>query len=217
LPADRPVIGTHRGQPPGDAWHPPRPTPTRRGVHEAIPSPVPAATARVELMIGAGTDSPGSLQMQSSLTEPQGAMLCYALKIPVARQHQQAVADTQLRQERIDRANLNAMTTAGVTKRRGIDVIGSIGHEEGKCGEPIQNLLTRFWSREACSSSCSTRPVVRIGSPFSIALTRTVTCGADEGPPRRSARDQTLVSTKRLNFVSAPTCSHNSDPTRVCP
>jgi hypothetical protein len=76
-------------------------------------------------------------------------MLCYALKIPIARQHQQAVADTQLRQERIDRANLNAMTTAGVAKRRGIDVIGSIGHEEGKCGEPIQNLLTRFWSREA--------------------------------------------------------------------
>ena len=52
-------------------------------------------------------------------------------------------------QERIDRANLNAMTTAGVTKRRGFDVIGSIGHEEGKRGEPIQNLLTRFWSGEA--------------------------------------------------------------------
>ena len=76
-------------------------------------------------------------------------MLCYALKIPITRQQQQAVADTQLRQERIDRANLNAMTTAGVAKRRRIDVIGSIGHEEGKCGEPIQNQLTRFWSREA--------------------------------------------------------------------
>jgi hypothetical protein len=59
------------------------------------------------------------------------------------------VADTQLCQERIDRANLNAMTTAGVAKRRGFDVIGSIGHEEGKCGESIQNLLRRFWSREA--------------------------------------------------------------------
>jgi hypothetical protein len=59
------------------------------------------------------------------------------------------VADAQLRQERIDRANLNAMTTAGVAKRRGFDVIGSIGHEEGKRREPIQNLLTRFWSGEA--------------------------------------------------------------------
>jgi hypothetical protein len=59
------------------------------------------------------------------------------------------VADTQLREKRIDRANLNAMMTAGVAKRRGFDVIGSIGYEEGKCGEPIQNLLTRFWSREA--------------------------------------------------------------------
>jgi hypothetical protein len=59
------------------------------------------------------------------------------------------VANAQLRQERIDRANLNAMTAARVAKRRGFDVIGSIGHEEGKCGEPIQNLLTCFWSREA--------------------------------------------------------------------
>jgi hypothetical protein len=76
-------------------------------------------------------------------------MVCYTLKIPITRKHQQAVADAQLRQERIDRANLNAMTTAGIAKRRGFDVIGSIRHEEGKCGEPIHNLLTRFWSREA--------------------------------------------------------------------
>jgi hypothetical protein len=76
-------------------------------------------------------------------------MVCYTLKIPITRKHQQAVADAQLRQERIDRANLNAMTTAGIAKRRGFDVIGSIGHKEWKCGEPIQNLLTRLWSREA--------------------------------------------------------------------
>jgi hypothetical protein len=76
-------------------------------------------------------------------------MVCYTLKIPITRKHQQAMADAQLRQERIDRANLNAMTTAGIAKRRGFDVIGSIRREEGKCGEPIQNLLTRFWSSEA--------------------------------------------------------------------
>jgi hypothetical protein len=50
---------------------------------------------------------------------------------------------------RIYRAILNAMTAAHVAKRCGFDVIGSIGYEEGKCGEPIQNLLTRFWSGEA--------------------------------------------------------------------
>jgi len=53
-----------------------------------------------------------------------------------------------LRQKRIYRANLNAVTTASVAKRRGFDVISSIGDEEGKCGEPIQNLLTRLWPRE---------------------------------------------------------------------
>jgi hypothetical protein len=76
-------------------------------------------------------------------------MVCYAQKIPIARKHQQAVANAQLRQERIDRANLNAMAAARVAKRCGFDVIRSIGHEQRKCGEPIQNLLTRFWSREA--------------------------------------------------------------------
>lgn len=54
-----------------------------------------------------------------------------------------------MREERIDRADLNAMTTAGIAKRRRFDVIGSIGHEKGKRGEPIHNLLTRLWCREA--------------------------------------------------------------------
>ncbi len=76
-------------------------------------------------------------------------MVCYALKIQIARQHQQPMADTQLRQERIDRANLNAVTAARIAQRRRFDVIGPIGHEEGKCGEPIQNLLTCLRSREA--------------------------------------------------------------------
>jgi hypothetical protein len=76
-------------------------------------------------------------------------MVCYTLKIPIARQHQQPMADTQLRQERIDSANLHTMTTARIAKRRRFDVIGSIGHEEGKCGEPIQKLLTCLRSREA--------------------------------------------------------------------
>ena len=41
-------------------------------------------------------------------------MACDALKVLIARQHPQAVADAQLRQERIDRTNLDAMTTARV-------------------------------------------------------------------------------------------------------
>jgi len=76
-------------------------------------------------------------------------MACYTLKIPIARQHRQPMADTQLRQQCVDRADLNAMTTASIAKRRRFDVIGSIGHEEGECGEPIQDLLTCLWSREA--------------------------------------------------------------------
>lgn len=76
-------------------------------------------------------------------------MVFHTLKIPIARKHQQAVANAQLRQERIDRTNLNVVAAADITQRCGFDVIGSVGHQEGKCGEPIQNLLTGLWSREA--------------------------------------------------------------------
>ena len=44
--------------------------------------------------------------------------------------------------------NLNAMTAACVADVSGFDVIGSIRDEEGKGGEPLQNLLTRFGSRK---------------------------------------------------------------------
>jgi hypothetical protein len=74
---------------------------------------------------------------------------CDTPKILIARQHPQAVADAQLRQERIDRTNLDAMTTTAVAKRRRSDVIRSIGQEEGKRREPLQNPLTGLWSRKA--------------------------------------------------------------------
>jgi hypothetical protein len=67
--------------------------------------------------------------------------MCHTLKVPVAGKHRQAVADAQLPQERVDRTNLNAAATAGVTQRRGFDVVRSIRDEEGKRGEPIQNLV----------------------------------------------------------------------------
>ena len=90
----------------------------------------------------------GTRHAASRSPEPQGAMVCDALKVVIARQHYQVVADAQLRQESIDRANLNAMTAACVADVSGFDVIGSIRHEEGKGGEPLQNLLTRFGSRK---------------------------------------------------------------------
>jgi hypothetical protein len=58
------------------------------------------------------------------------------------------MADAQLRQECIDRANLNAMSAARISKGSGFNMIGSIGHEEGKRGEPVHYLLTRFRTRE---------------------------------------------------------------------
>jgi hypothetical protein len=75
-------------------------------------------------------------------------VICHALKVPIARKHQQAVVDAQLGQERVDRTNLNPVSTADVAQRRRFDVIRSIRDEKGKRREPIQNLLACLWSRE---------------------------------------------------------------------
>jgi hypothetical protein len=82
-------------------------------------------------------------------------MPCHTLKIVIARQHPPAVTDAQLRQERTDRTKLNAMTTAAVAKRRRLDVIGSVGHEEGQCREPLQNPLTALGARARAPSSAA--------------------------------------------------------------
>ena len=54
------------------------------------------------------------------------------------------MAYAQLRQKRIDRASVNALSATVIFSGRGLDVIGSIGYEEGECGEPLQCLLTCF-------------------------------------------------------------------------
>ena len=53
-------------------------------------------------------------------------------------------------------------------------------------------------------------------SPPSIARTSALTCTAEDGASRRSASDQTLVSTNRLNRVFAPPCSQRTGPIRAC-
>jgi hypothetical protein len=59
------------------------------------------------------------------------------------------VADAQLRQERVDRTNLDAVTTAGIAQRRGFNVVRSIRHEERERRETIQDLLACLWPRKS--------------------------------------------------------------------
>src|SRR5215470_6904529 len=53
----------------------------------------------------------------------QGAMPGHMAKIVVGREHRQIVPDAKLRQESVDRADLNAGTAASIPQLSGIDVI----------------------------------------------------------------------------------------------
>ncbi|HTW54804.1 MAG TPA: hypothetical protein VME45_23160 [Stellaceae bacterium] len=52
-------------------------------------------------------------------------------EIRVCRQHRQIVPQTKLRQKGVDSADLNAMAAAFISEVGGIDVVGSIGGDQG--------------------------------------------------------------------------------------
>ncbi len=70
----------------------------------------------------------------------QSAVAGDARKIIVGRQHRQAMANAELRQERIDRSDLDAGTTTTVPQLRRSDVILAIRHKQRHRGKSIQNL-----------------------------------------------------------------------------
>ena len=88
-------------------------------------------------------------------------------------------------------------------------MIGSVGREKGKRRKPLQDLVMRFRVGEPLKQLLKNKAGRNTSSPFSRALRSAATWGASKGASRRSARDQTLVSTKRLNRVSARTCSRS--------
>jgi len=56
------------------------------------------------------------------------------------------MANAELRQQSIDRANLNAGATTNVPQLRRADVILAIRHKERHRGKSIQNLRAGSWS-----------------------------------------------------------------------
>ncbi len=107
-------------------------------------------------------------------------MLCHSLKIPIARQHPQTVANAQLRQNRVDSPNLNAIATACIAKRSRFDMIRPVRDEEGKCGKPVQNLRARFRSREALEKLLQ----YQAGGQHQLAVMKRLGEGGDLGDRR---------------------------------
>jgi hypothetical protein len=70
------------------------------------------------------------------------------LEIAIGREHRQAMTNTQLSKERIDRSNLYARSPATIAQLGGIDVIAPVRRQERECGKPIQYLFSRFGAVE---------------------------------------------------------------------
>jgi hypothetical protein len=63
-------------------------------------------------------------------------------KVSVGRQHREVVADTKLRQKRIDRAGLNAAASTFGSQLGRLHMVAPVGHQQRQRGEPIENLPT---------------------------------------------------------------------------
>ena len=67
----------------------------------------------------------------------------------VGGQHGQLVTTTQLDQQRIDRSDLNARPTAGVSNLSGCDVVLPVRLNHGQRAKPLDDRGGSLWSGEA--------------------------------------------------------------------
>ena len=81
--------------------------------------------------------------------ESQDAVPGDITKVSVGGQHHEVVAETKLRQQRIDGAGLNAAAPAFVFQFGRVRVLTSVGNQHRQCGEPIEDLAAVARSGEA--------------------------------------------------------------------
>ena len=66
------------------------------------------------------------------------------MEVVVGRQQFEVVPETQLRQKRIDRSDLDSSAATFVAQGRGLDVILTIRHDQRQRRETIQDLIARL-------------------------------------------------------------------------
>jgi hypothetical protein len=70
-------------------------------------------------------------------------------KVPIGRQHREVVAEAELRQQRVDRADLNAAASAFVSQSGCVHMVEPVRNEQRQLSEPIEDLLAIPRSGEA--------------------------------------------------------------------
>ena len=73
----------------------------------------------------------------------------HELEVAIGREHDEAVPDTQLGEERIDRPDLDAAAAAGAAELGGLDVVGPVGHEQWQRCEAVDDGLASRGPAEA--------------------------------------------------------------------
>src|SRR5581483_5021851 len=73
--------------------------------------------------------------------QPEDRMVGDPIKVFIAGEHRQVMADAQLGQQRVNRSDLRALPTAMVAERGGLNVILSVRHQQRDRGKPIQDQV----------------------------------------------------------------------------
>ena len=79
-------------------------------------------------------------------------------KVSIGRQHRQIVAETELRQQRIDRTDLNAASPASVSQFGSFYVVAPVGNQQRQRREPIEDLRPVARSGEALQKLLQNEP-----------------------------------------------------------
>jgi hypothetical protein len=76
-------------------------------------------------------------------------MLRHKSKIRIGREHRQIMPDAKLRQQGIDRTDLDTASPASVSQCGRVDVIAAVRGQERQSGEPRNDLFARSWAGKA--------------------------------------------------------------------
>ena len=79
-------------------------------------------------------------------------------KVFVGRQHRQVVAETELRQQRVDSADLHAAAPALVSEFGRVNMVAAVGNQQRQSGEPVEYLRPASRSGEALQKFLQDEP-----------------------------------------------------------
>ena len=140
-------------------------------------------------MIAEWVDASGRPQANADVSRHQ-------LEVTVRGEHHELVPATQLRKERVDGADLDALPAARVAKVGRLDMVRSIGHEQWQRREALHDRVTSLGPTEALQQFLQHEPGREDPLP-TRGPAQPLDGRLGAWTSRRKASDHTLVSTKR--------------------